>query len=120
MTGFLRNAAVGVVTPMRDGMNLVAKEYVAAQDPEEPGVLVLSTLAGAAEELRGALLVNPRDAVGVADAIDCALAMPLAERRSRHAAMLEILQRSDIHAWHERFLGQLARSRSSTMAPADG
>jgi trehalose 6-phosphate synthase len=75
LMGFLRRARVGVVTPMRDGMNLVAKEFVAAQDPEDPGMLVLSTLAGAAEELSDALLVNPRDALGVAHAIHQALAM---------------------------------------------
>jgi trehalose 6-phosphate synthase len=107
LMGFLRSAGVGVVTPMRDGMNLVAKEYVAAQDPEDPGVLVLSTLAGAAEELSDALLVNPRDAGSVADAIHCALVMPLEERRARHAGMLAVLRRNDIHAWHERFVEQL-------------
>jgi trehalose 6-phosphate synthase len=105
--GFLRQACVGVVTPIRDGMNLVAKEYVAAQDPADPGVLVLSTLAGAAEELSDALLVNPRDASGVADAIHRALAMPLEERRMRHAGMLAVLRRNDIHAWHQRFVEQL-------------
>jgi trehalose 6-phosphate synthase len=107
LMGFLRNASVGLVTPLRDGMNLVAKEYVAAQDPEDPGVLVLSTLAGAAEELRGALLVNPRDVGCVADAIHRALAMQLDERRARHAAMLEVMRRNDIHAWHARFTEQL-------------
>jgi len=107
LMGFLRSAGVGVVTPMRDGMNLVAKEYVAAQDPEDPGVLVLSTLAGAAEELAGALLVNPRDAGSVAEAIHRALVMPLEERRARHAGMLAVLRTNDIHAWHERFVEQL-------------
>jgi trehalose 6-phosphate synthase len=107
LMGFLRNASVGVVTPLRDGMNLVAKEYVAAQRPEDPGVLVLSTLAGAAEELEGALLVNPRDAGSVADAIHRALAMPLDERRARHAAMLDVMRRNDIRAWHTRFVEQL-------------
>jgi trehalose 6-phosphate synthase len=107
LMGFLRQACVGVVTPIRDGMNLVAKEYVAAQDPADPGVLVLSTLAGAAEELSDALLVNPRDASGVADAIHRALAMPLEERRMRHAGMLAVLRRNDIHAWHQRFVEQL-------------
>jgi trehalose 6-phosphate synthase len=118
LMGFLRNASVGVVTPMRDGMNLVAKEYVAAQDPEDPGVLVLSTLAGAAEELSGALLVNPRDASRVAEAIHRALAMPLDERRSRHAAMLEVMRRNDIHAWHARFVEQLVASETNQAAAA--
>jgi trehalose 6-phosphate synthase len=89
-------------------MNLVAKEYVAAQDPEDPGVLVLSTLAGAAEELTGALLVNPRDASSIADSIHRALAMPLEERRTRHAGMLAVLRQNDIHAWHQRFVELLA------------
>jgi len=107
LMGFLRNACVGMVTPMRDGMNLVAKEFVAAQDAEDPGVLVLSTLAGAAEELPDALLVNPRDTHGVADAIHRALTMPRDERRARHLQMLHVLRRNDIHAWHARFIQQL-------------
>jgi trehalose 6-phosphate synthase len=107
LMGFLRNACVGLVTPLRDGMNLVAKEYVAAQDPADPGVLVLSTLAGAAEELRDALLVNPRDVQAVGDAIEAALAMPAEERRRRHARLLEVLRRNDIHAWHRRFVDTL-------------
>ena len=110
LMGFLRNADVGVVTPMRDGMNLVAKEFIAAQDPDDPGVLVLSTLAGAAEELSSALLVNPRDTRGVAEAIQRALSMPLAERRERHAALLAVLRRNDIHAWHSRFIEALLAS----------
>ena len=110
LMGFLRHACVGVVTPVRDGMNLVAKEFVAAQDPEDPGVLVLSTLAGAAEELTDALLVNPRDARAMAETIHRALSMPRDERRSRHARMLDVLRRNDIHAWHGRFVEQLQQS----------
>jgi trehalose 6-phosphate synthase len=107
LMGFLRNACVGVVTPVRDGMNLVAKEFVAAQDTEDPGVLVLSTLAGAAEELRDALLVNPRDRRAVAEAIHRGLSMPREERRARHERVIEVLRRNDIHAWHGRFVQQL-------------
>jgi len=107
LMGFLRSSCVGVVTPVRDGMNLVAKEFIAAQDPEDPGVLVLSTLAGAAEEMSDALLVNPRDTRAVADAIDLALSMTPDERRSRHQRLLEVLRRNDIHAWHGRFVQQL-------------
>jgi trehalose 6-phosphate synthase len=110
LMGFLRRADVGVVTPMRDGMNLVAKEFVAAQDPADPGVLVLSTLAGAARELSSALLVNPRDTHAVAEAIQQALVMPVEERRGRHTEMLRILRRNDIHAWHTRFVEQLQSS----------
>ena len=83
LTGFYRAAAVGLVTPLRDGMNLVAKEYVASQDPEDPGVLVLSLLAGAADELKQALLVNPHDLDGVADAIATAATMSLRKRKER-------------------------------------
>ena len=88
-------------------MNLVAKEFVAAQDPADPGVLILSPLAGAARELSGALQVNPYDAKGLAHAMQTALGMPLAERRDRHAGMMEVLRRNDVTAWYERFLGAL-------------
>lgn len=118
LMGFLRNSCVGVVTPVRDGMNLVAKEYVAAQDPDDPGVLVLSTLAGAAEELTGALLVNPRDSRGVADAIHRALAMPPDERRARHRDMLDVLRGHDIHAWHQRFVERLGAREAGQAAAA--
>jgi len=105
--GFLCAANVGIVTPLRDGMNLVAKEFVAAQNPENPGVLILSTLAGAARELNAALLVNPYDTRAVSHAIQTALAMPLPERRERHAAMLQVLKRNDINAWTRRFIDAL-------------
>ncbi|WP_342317007.1 alpha,alpha-trehalose-phosphate synthase (UDP-forming) [Lysobacter sp. FW306-1B-D06B] len=107
LTGFYRLAHVGLVTPLRDGMNLVAKEYVAAQDPADPGVLVLSTFAGAARELDAALLVNPYDLDGVADAIAAAMEMPLEERRERWASMIEVLRTHDITAWRRNFLAAL-------------
>lgn len=108
LLGFLRSARIGLVTPLRDGMNLVAKEYVAAQNPDDPGVLVLSHFAGAAKELSGgAVMVNPYDVEGVAEAIQRGLAMPLEERRERHAAMLEVLRHNTIDHWRERFLDQL-------------
>src|SRR3546814_3471705 len=97
LTGFYRLARVGLVTPLRDGMNLVAKEFVAAQDGDDPGVLVLSSFAGAARELTHALLVNPYDLDGVADAIAQAVAMPLEERRERWQAMMGRLRRSEEH-----------------------
>jgi len=84
LAGLYRSARVGLITPLRDGMNLVAKEYVAAQDANDPGVLILSRFAGAAAECRDALLVNPFDPESVASAIARALEMPLAERRDRH------------------------------------
>jgi alpha,alpha-trehalose-phosphate synthase [UDP-forming] len=107
LTGFYRTARIGLVTPLRDGMNLVAKEYVASQDPENPGVLVLSLLAGAAQELREALLVNPHDLDGVADAIATAATMPLARRKERWHAMMEHLRKHDIQAWRKDYLAAL-------------
>jgi alpha,alpha-trehalose-phosphate synthase [UDP-forming]/trehalose-phosphatase len=102
-----RAADVGYVTPLRDGMNLVAKEYVAAQDPERPGVLVLSRFAGAAEELGEALLVNPWDAEGTARDLKRALEMPLEERKRRHARLLEVISRTTAATWAEGFLEAL-------------
>jgi trehalose 6-phosphate synthase len=107
LSGFLRTANVAVVTPVRDGMNLVAKEFVAAQDADDPGVLVLSSVAGAAQELTGALLVNPYDNAAVALALQQALAMPLAERRSRQETMLNALRANTISDWHESFISRL-------------
>jgi trehalose 6-phosphate synthase len=114
LAGFYRSARVGLVTPLRDGMNLVAKEYVAAQDSEDPGMLVLSRFAGAAHECQQALLVNPYDTEAVAGAINRALSMPLAERRERHAAMYETLVRNDIAHWAERFIATLSRPRAAS------
>ncbi|HEX5461638.1 MAG TPA: trehalose-6-phosphate synthase [Steroidobacteraceae bacterium] len=115
LMGFLRAAQVCLVTALRDGMNLVAKEFIAAQDPDDPGVLVLSNRAGAACELTEALLINPYDTKGIARAIQRALTMPLAERRARHATSLATLRENDIHRWHTRFIEELqaARGRSS-------
>jgi trehalose 6-phosphate synthase len=110
LAGLYRAARVGLVTPLRDGMNLVAKEYVAAQDPEDPGVLILSRFAGAASECKSALLVNPYDSDSVAAAIQQALSMPLAERRERHAAIFASLSRNDIQYWADSFLGALERA----------
>ena len=107
LTGFYRSARIGLVTPLRDGMNLVAKEFVAAQDPEDPGVLVLSQLAGAAYELRQALLVNPYDLDGVADAIATAAHMPRAQRIERWRAMMDYLRKHDIDAWRRDYLAAL-------------
>jgi trehalose 6-phosphate synthase len=111
LMGFLRAAKVGLVTPLRDGMNLVAKEFVAAQDEHDPGVLILSTLAGAARELSSALLVNPYDLRAVSHAIQNALSMTLPERRDRHAAMMQVLRRNDIAAWTRRFVEALEQSQ---------
>ncbi|WP_337244540.1 alpha,alpha-trehalose-phosphate synthase (UDP-forming) [Luteimonas sp. gir] len=111
LAGFYRLARIGLVTPLRDGMNLVAKEYVASQDPEDPGALVLSIFAGAARELDGALLINPFDSDGVADAIAAALKMPLDERRERWQSMMQRISSYDIHAWRRDFLDRLQQTR---------
>ncbi|SDQ85502.1 trehalose 6-phosphate synthase [Pseudoxanthomonas sp. CF125] len=107
LTGFYRAADMALVTPLRDGMNLVAKEYVASQDPSSPGVLVLSRLTGAAEGLPEALLVNPHDVDDVANAIDTALAMPVSERRQRWESMMTNLKLHDINRWASEFLERL-------------
>jgi trehalose 6-phosphate synthase len=111
LAGIYRAANVALVTPLRDGMNLVAKEYVAAQDAENPGVLVLSQFAGAAAELTGALVVNPHECDAVAAALKRALTMPLFERRERHGPMLEHLLVHNIELWAEDYLAALAETR---------
>ena len=111
LAGLYRSAQVGVVTPLQDGMNLVAKEYVAAQNPEDPGVLVLSKFAGAADELDAALLVNPHDIDGMAQTIATALAMPLAERRMRYQAMMAKLRGHGIQQWFSDFIDTLQECR---------
>jgi trehalose 6-phosphate synthase len=111
LAGLFRSAHIGLVTPLRDGMNLVAKEYVAAQDPDDPGVLVLSRFAGAAAELDGALITNPHEVEAVAEAIGTALEMPLEERKERHARMFAHLVTNDVDRWAEQFLSALAESR---------
>ncbi len=98
---------IGLVTPLRDGMNLVAKEYVAAQDPNDPGVLVLSRFAGAANELTSALIVNPYDRDEVAAALNQAATMPLNERISRYNDMMAVLRRNDISHWRKSYLKDL-------------
>ncbi|HET6553223.1 MAG TPA: alpha,alpha-trehalose-phosphate synthase (UDP-forming) [Dyella sp.] len=108
LSGYYRTARVGLVTPLRDGMNLVAKEYVASQDPQDPGVLVLSRFAGAAQELGDALLVNPADTEEVAEALGIALTMPLHERRTRWRRMMDVLEKQDVTAWRNAFLRRLA------------
>jgi trehalose 6-phosphate synthase len=107
LPGLYAASAVGLVTPLRDGMNLVAKEYVAAQDPADPGVLVLSRFAGAAEQLTDALLVNPYDTAGMADAIQQALRMPRDERILRHERLLRNVREFDVHWWARDFLQAL-------------
>ena len=118
VAALLRAGRVGMVTPLRDGMNLVAKEFVAAQDPDDPGVLVLSQFAGAAEELPSALQVNPHDIEATAEALRSALQMPLDERRARWRAMMDHLSVHDVHHWGRAFLDTLGRTRQ--FPPANG
>ena len=121
MAGYMREARVGLVTPVRDGMNLVAKEYIAAQDPQDPGVLVLSKFAGAARQLGAALVVNPHDADEVADALDTALRMGLAERQERWLQCWRAIENATPAAWGRTFLATLLRvgsvAAANTSAP---
>jgi trehalose 6-phosphate synthase len=114
LAGFYRTAQVGLVTPLHDGMNLVAKEYVAAQNPSDPGVLVLSEFAGAAKELETALLVNPHDIDGMAQKISTALSMSLEERRERWDVMIEKLRSGSVQGWFSDFVRALEEVRGVT------
>ncbi|SAK81828.1 alpha,alpha-trehalose-phosphate synthase [Caballeronia fortuita] len=107
LAALFREAHVGLVTPLRDGMNLVAKEYVSAQDPDDPGVLVLSQFAGAARELTAALIVNPLDIDGMAEALATALKMPLNERKARYEEMMTQLRDNNVSVWRDNFLRDL-------------
>jgi trehalose 6-phosphate synthase len=111
LAGLYRLADVALVTPLRDGMNLVAKEFLAAQDNDSPGVLILSQFAGAAAELGGALIVNPHETEAVAAALARALEMPITERRERHEPMFEHLLMNDVEHWAESFLTALGETR---------
>jgi trehalose 6-phosphate synthase len=107
LAGFYRISQLALITPLRDGMNLVAKEFVAAQNPDDPGVLVLSRFAGAANELPQAILVNPYDPERLVEGIEEGLTMSRAERRERWAGMFEHLSTHDINAWRRDFIGAL-------------
>jgi trehalose 6-phosphate synthase len=113
LAGMYRAAQVGLVTPLRDGMNLVAKEYVAAQDPADPGVLILSQFAGAAERMQSALIVNPHEPDAVAAAIRQALDMELEERQARWRPLFDEVSAQNIDAWAEDFLAALASTRQN-------
>jgi trehalose 6-phosphate synthase len=111
LAGIYKAARVGLITPLRDGMNLVAKEYVAAQDPEDPGVLILSQFAGAAAQMQDALIVNPFSREELAEAIRTALAMPKSERICRWRALMDGVERDDVVSWRNRFTDALERTR---------
>ncbi|ARN80517.1 alpha,alpha-trehalose-phosphate synthase (UDP-forming) [Methylocystis bryophila] len=116
LAALYRGSQVGLVTPLRDGMNLVAKEYVIAQDEEDPGVLVLSRFAGAAEDLREALIVNPYDLDEVAHAIQRAITMPREERIERHQALAVRVRERDAHNWMAEFLCALDIDRAPALS----
>ena len=108
-----RSSQICMVTPLRNGMNLIAKEYVAAQDAADPGVLILSQFAGAAEEMTEALIVNPYNIDETADALRGAPEMDLTERRTRHGELLQGVYKHDAAAWSRLFLEHLERARFS-------
>ncbi|HVL42271.1 MAG TPA: trehalose-6-phosphate synthase, partial [Brevundimonas sp.] len=116
LAGIYRAARVCLVTPLRDGMNLVAKEYVAAQNPDDPGVLVLSRFAGAAEQMGEALLVNPFSREEMSDAIQRALTMPLAERKRKWECLMQVVRETDVGIWRDDFVSTLR----AIECPADG
>lgn len=105
--GFYRAAKIGLVTPLRDGMNLVAKEYIAAQDPEDPGVLVLSMFAGAAQQMQDALLVNPYSPDDLAHNIAIALDMPLEERKARYEKLIVTVREDNVLRWTDNFISDM-------------
>ena len=118
LAGFYRAAEIGLITPLRDGMNLVAKEYVAAQDPEDPGVLILSRFAGAALQLQDALLVNPYSKEEISEAIAQALAMPREERIRRWRLMHDNIRREDVVWWRRQFVSALEGGEAEGEAAA--
>ncbi|WP_426163282.1 alpha,alpha-trehalose-phosphate synthase (UDP-forming) [Sandarakinorhabdus sp. DWP1-3-1] len=126
LAGIYRAATAALVTPLRDGMNLVAKEYVAAQDPDDPGVLILSKFAGAATQMGSALLVNPFDGQDMMEAMDRALTMPLAERKERWTELYDGVRQDDVLAWREHYIAALQETPSqqgpwpSAAAPVQG
>jgi len=111
LAGVYRAARVGLVTPLRDGMNLVAKEYVAAQNPEDPGVLILSRFAGAAMQMKEALIVNPFSHEELAEALKRALTMDLSERKRRYEALISGVRQYDVTAWRQSFVSALEATR---------
>jgi trehalose 6-phosphate synthase len=116
-----RSSRIGWVTPLMDGMNLVSKEYIASQDPADPGVLVLSKFAGSAEQLKDAVLVNPYDPDDMVQALRSALEMPLDERVARHEKLHRVVRLHDSAAWGKSYFSALKKAgkrRSGRMPPS--
>ena len=120
LAGIFRSARVGLVTPLRDGMNLVAKEFVACQNPNDPGVLVLSQFAGAAEQLKEALIVNPHDEQQVAGAIAKALAMGIEERKERYESLVRGVFKDTADIWSASFLAALEQTEGDARISSSG
>jgi trehalose 6-phosphate synthase len=120
LAGVYRAADAMLVTPLRDGMNLVAKEFIAAQDEADPGVLILSRFAGAAQQLREALIVNPFSQEDMADAIKRGLGMPLLERQRRWRALMDGVEKEDVAAWRDSFVSCLEEARDAGHQARDG
>ena len=118
LAGIYRAAKIGLVTPLRDGMNLVAKEYIAAQNPDDPGVLILSRFAGAAAQMKQALLVNPHSAEEISDAIGTAIRMSREERVERWQELQKITLEQDVRWWRQRFTDALMAAPAREPAPA--
>lgn len=116
LAGLYRLARAALVTPLRDGMNLVAHEFVGSQDPKDPGVLILSRFAGAAEIFEDALQVNPFDSDETAAALRLALTMPLEERRRRWEGLMHAATENNIERWADAFLDALAERRTGNPA----
>ncbi|WP_186757561.1 bifunctional alpha,alpha-trehalose-phosphate synthase (UDP-forming)/trehalose-phosphatase [Echinicola salinicaeni] len=106
LSAFYSMSDIALVTPLRDGMNLVCKEFVASKI-DKKGTLILSEMAGASKELQDAILVNPNDNKGVSDAIKLALTMDEKEQKNRIASMQDTIQRYDIFQWVKVFMGRL-------------
>lgn len=119
LVALYRASRIGLVTPLRDGMNLVAKEYVAAQDEVDPGVLILSRFAGAAEDLQEALIVNPYDIEEVAHAMRRAIDMTQQERVERHQALMDRIHQNTACNWMLSFLRALSSCREQHVADVD-
>jgi trehalose 6-phosphate synthase len=119
LAGLYRFARVCLVTPLRDGMNLVAKEFVAAQDPDDPGVLVLSKFAGAAHQMEGALIINPYDDRAVSNAVHRALTMEQDERIERWQMMIDRISRESLTWWRESFITALSEVKQGNHLPVE-
>ncbi len=118
LAGVYRAARVGLVTPLRDGMNLVAKEYVAAQNPDDPGVLVLSQFAGAARQMSEAVIVNPFSREEIADGLKRALGMDRTERIERWRALAKGVRQANVKVWRDHFIETLKSSNTEALAGA--